>query len=287
MSANPSSERRVALVVGASAGIGLATAEGLLRQGFRVILGCRNATRGQGAVAELQRATGLEAEFLALDLESLASLQSAVEELHRRCSRLDVLIHNAGVVYPQRRTTADGWEAQLAVIYLSPFWLTQQVEGLLLGGHEARVVNVVSDLHRGGCLNFDDFHMQRGYHFLSSYRRAELAKILWTYQLARRWQGTAVSANCVHPGGVRSQLFRHFRGPLGWLIWLSGWLKQSPQSGARGSLQLALSPSLKGVSGQYFVGIRRGQSSAVSRDERLAERLWSHSQDVIAATAPS
>jgi NAD(P)-dependent dehydrogenase (short-subunit alcohol dehydrogenase family) len=127
----------VALVVGASAGIGMATAEGLLRQGFRVILGCRNASRGQLALAALQKTTGQVAELLTLDLESLDSLQRAVEELHRRCDRLDVLVHNAGVVYPQRRTTAEGWEAQLAVIYLSPFWLTQQLEGGGSSGYRA------------------------------------------------------------------------------------------------------------------------------------------------------
>ena len=273
---SPTEQRRV-LVVGATTGIGLTTAEGLMQRGAEVVLGCRTPERGHLAVESLLKKTGRTAELLVVDLQSPNSIRAAATECLSRFSCLHVLIHNAGVVFPRRTLNAEGWEAQMAVIYLGPFLLTQLLEPLLLESPPARVINVVSELHHGARLNLNDFHSQTGYDFLACYRRAELAKILWTYELARRWKGRGVTANCVHPGGVRTQLFRHLRGPLGWLFWLSNLLKKGPRAGARGSLHLAWEPGLENVTGEYFVGTRPRKSSPPTYDLELAQRLWERS----------
>lgn len=250
-------KEKVCLVTGGSSGIGLATCRGLLELGHRVI-----TTTRQGRPPALSG----KVEVYDLDLADLDSVHRFVGQLS--IPQIDILIHNAGAVFPRRHQTPQGFEAQFAIIYLGPFLLTRLLQPKLQGAH---IINVVSDLHRRvRGLNWEDLQSRRNYHFLNSYSQAELAKVMFTYELARRgyW------ANCLHPGGVRSRLFRNFRPPLSWLIWLSNGLKVGPKRGARTSLYLATSPEVEGQSGGYYVNCRRRRSSAASYREEDWLRLW-------------
>ncbi|MGE4200288.1 MAG: SDR family NAD(P)-dependent oxidoreductase [Vulcanimicrobiota bacterium] len=260
-------------MTGGSSGLGYATCQGLVQHGFRVVLTSRDPDRAAAA------ARRLGAEGMQLDLASLASVRTFVAAFLERYSRLDVLIHNAGTVEPRRRVTEDGFETQFQVTYLAPFLLDHL---LLQAVRPERIINVASDLHRGVELVWDDLQSERDYQFVKAYGRAELARILYTYELARRCPDLTV--NCLHPGGVRTRLFRNFRGPLAWLLWLSDWLKQSPTRGAATSLYLATADPIG--SGGYYVARRLRPSSPASRDLDSALRLWELSCQLLSIQRP-
>jgi NAD(P)-dependent dehydrogenase (short-subunit alcohol dehydrogenase family) len=253
------------LITGGSTGIGRATAKQLVEKGRRVLLTSRSPETARSVAAEIG------AEGLALDLSSLSSLRGFAEEVIGLAPSLNVVIHNAGAVFPKRTETPEGFDAQFAVIYLGPFLLNHLLLETLKSNGPSRIINVASDLHRNVSMDFDDLQSEKKYNFLTSYSRAELAKVMGTYDLARRVDPEEVSVHCLHPGGVRTKLFRNFRGPLGWLIWLSNWLKMSPSAGARTSVFLATSESVE--HGAYYVKCRPRKSSKASYDQEAQERL--------------
>ncbi|MGF1525452.1 MAG: SDR family NAD(P)-dependent oxidoreductase [Candidatus Competibacterales bacterium] len=270
------------LVTGGSSGIGLAACHALARRGYHIVL----TSRSQGRADRARRAIlaahpKARVEAATLDFECLDDVRRFADQFQRNHRALRVLISNAGAVYPRRRVTTDGFEAQLAVIHLGPFLLTQRLLPLLRAGTPARIVNVVSDLHKGAHLDWGDLPMGRRYNFLTSYRQAELLKVLYTYALARRLGNSGVTANGVHPGGVRTRLFREFRGPFGGLWWLSGWLKKGPHAGAKGLVYLASDPGAAVHNGGYFHGTRPCKSSRTSYDPALQARAWRISADLV------
>ena len=270
-------KQKTILVTGGSSGIGFATAQTLAERGARVILTSRSLARAQEAAADIG------AEGLALDLSSLASLEDFARDLTELAPELNIVIHNAGAVYPKRRETPEGLDAQFAVIYLGPFLLNHLLLQTLKGNAPSRIINVVSDLHRNVSLDFDDLQSESKYNFLTSYSRAELAKVMDTYHLSRRLDPEEVSVYCLHPGGVRTNLFRNFRGPLGWLIQLSNLLKMSPSAGARTSVFLATSEELE--SGAYYQKCRVKKSSKQSYDREAQERLYTISRKLVGINA--
>ena len=269
------SDQPLCLVTGGCSGIGFAVSLALAGRGYRVVITSRAEDRAQLACRRIRKivpVAGISGRVL--DLASRRSIEQFAASVLADCPSIDVVIHNAGAVYPQRKETPEGFDAQFATAVLGPFLLTELLRGRLAEKRGARVINVVSDLHRGARLDLDELHSRSDYHYLRSYRRAELAKILWSYALARRVRDVGTTVNCVHPGGVRTGLFREFRGVMGMLWWLSGWLKKSPSRGARGIVHLATAPRFATDTGRYFRGARESQSSAISRDERLQEALW-------------
>jgi NAD(P)-dependent dehydrogenase (short-subunit alcohol dehydrogenase family) len=208
---------RIFVVTGASRGIGLATAEGLAREGRgrRLVLVCRDPDRGRVAVDRVRRAcaAGIDqtVELLVADLSSLRSVRRLASEVGERYPRLDVLIHNAGVITSDRRLTEDGIETQLAVNHLAPFLLTQLLRGPLTASGTGRVVVVASQVERHGAIRFDDLQGEQSYDALEAYYQSKLANVLFTYALAERWAGTTVTVNCLHPGVVRSNLLDAFK----------------------------------------------------------------------------
>ncbi len=270
------SEQKTILVTGGSSGIGRATAEQLVDKGHRVVLTSRVLERAQEVASQIG------AEGMALDLASLSEVRRFATDLVQIAPELNVVIHNAGVVYPKRKVTVEGLDAQFAVIYLGPFLLTKLLLETLRTNGPSRIINVASDLHRRVTLDFDDLQSEARYDFLTSYSRAELAKVMHTQELARRLDPDQVSVVSLHPGGVRTKLFRNFRGPLGWLIWLSSWLKMSPSSGARTSVFLATADSVE--NGAYYVKCRPRKSSSASYDKTAQDKLQELSLSLIDRT---
>ncbi|HVR03369.1 MAG TPA: SDR family oxidoreductase [Polyangia bacterium] len=271
---------RICLVTGATSGIGRETALGLAERGATVILAGRDATRGRDAVAEIGRRTGRrDVELLVADLSSQAEVRRLAAELRARHDRLHVLVNNAAVITPKRSTTIDGLETQLAVNHLAPFLLTNLLLDVLKAGAPARIVNVASQVEGMAVLDFDDLGREKGrYERLDAYYQSKHANMLFTFELARRLAGTGVTANCLHPGVIGTNLLVAFEGRPAPLRFLTRRGRPGPKEGAATSLFVATSPTLEGVSGRYFRDSAEARSSPRSLDAAVAARLWEVSE---------
>lgn len=277
---------KTCLITGANAGIGKAAAIALARQGARVVLLCRSEARGRAAMAEIERRGGSGSlDLLVADLASQRLIREAAEEYLQRFERLDVLINNAAVLaWRERQLNEDGLEMTFAVNHLAPFLLT----GLLLDRLEecapARIVTVASGAHRRAELDFDDLQNERDYSPFDAYSRSKLANVYFTYELARRLEGTGVTANCLHPGVVSTALFRDMTPLLRVLVWLGRPFLLKPESGADTAVYLAAAPEVEGVTGRYFEKREQVRSSPVSYDADVARRLWDVSEALTASS---
>jgi NAD(P)-dependent dehydrogenase (short-subunit alcohol dehydrogenase family) len=265
----------VCVVTGASSGIGLATARALATTGATVTLVCRDLSRGEAAVAEVRAASPTGAVDLALaDLSSQAEVRRLAADLLARHPRLHVLVNNAGVVNLRHSTTVDGVESVFAVNHLAPFLLTNLLLDRLRASAPARIVTVASEAHRLGTIDFDDLGRARRYRVMRVYGQSKLANVLFTYELARRLEGTGVTANCCHPGAVATRLGQN-NGR--WAVVLTRVLApffRTPAQGAATTVHLATSPDVATTSGRYFRNSRPAASSGASHDRATAERLW-------------
>jgi NAD(P)-dependent dehydrogenase (short-subunit alcohol dehydrogenase family) len=279
---------QVCLVTGATAGIGLVTARELARKGARVIIVGRSSERCSRAADEIRAQVGTsEVEWLVADLSCQADIRRLADQVRSRTPRLDVLVNNAGGIFLKRQESADGIEMTFALNHLSYFLLTNLLLPLLEQSAPARVVSVASDAHKGVSIELDDIEGKRRYGGWRAYQQSKLANILFTYELARRLSGKRVTANTLHPGFVRTTIFRE-RGVLGWLLRRAAdVIAVSPEEGAKTSIYLASSPDVALVSGRYLVKERTVESSPQSRDASAALRLWRLSEAMTNAKAES
>ncbi|SDL03762.1 oxidoreductase [Nonomuraea jiangxiensis] len=264
---------KAAIVTGANSGIGLPTALELARHGARVVVAARNPGKGRAAVEEIRRAVpGAQVEYGELDLADLDS----VRRFAAGVDRVDLLVNNAGVGMVPRQFTKDGFELQFGTNHLGHFALTGLLLPLLLAAPGARVVNVSSDAHRVGRLDFDDLGLERGYGKMSSYGRSKLANLLFTFELQRRARraGADLTSAATHPGVTATNFFTV--GPLQPLVKV---FLKSAAAGAVSSLYAATSPDIRGGE---FIGprLQRMTPSAEARSEEVAGRLWEVSTEL-------
>lgn len=277
-----SMEGRVCVVTGPTSGIGKETARGLARLGARVVLACRDVAKGAAVREDIAADTGNpDLEVLPVDLSVPASIRSFAAACHHAHPRLDVLVNNAGVLSWRRRLTQDGVELQFAVNVLAPFLLTNLLLPGLRAAAPSRVINVGSATHYSGHVDFDNLQGERTYRFVRAYSDSKLELLLLTYELARRLEGTGVTANCVHPGGIRTGLY----DGLPFAIRFVKLFMKDPVTGAAPVLRLASDPSLRDVSGRYFDRLTEARSAAESYDVGLAARLWSTCETMSGSTA--
>jgi len=274
-------EGRVCMVTGANSGIGRATATGLAQLGATVVMVCRDPSKGEAALAEIKAKSGNESVALMLaDLSSQKSIRQLVKDFTDKYRHLHVLVNNAAVFLTKRSVTVDGIETTFAVNHLAYFFLTNLLLDLLKSSVPARIVSVSSIAHYRGHINFDDLQGEKNYSGFRAYNQSKLANILFTYELARRLKGTGVTANCLHPGAVATNLVRNNSGIFG-LIWkLLTPFMLSPEKGAQTCIYLASSPEVEGISGKYFVKQTEAKSSMESYDESIARRLWQISAEL-------
>jgi NAD(P)-dependent dehydrogenase (short-subunit alcohol dehydrogenase family) len=285
-------EGKVCLVTGATSGIGLVTARELARQGARVVLVGRSHEKLDAVLQQIRAETGSQqkAEALLADLSCQEQVRDLARQFQERHQRLDVLVNNAGGMWLKRELTTDGIERTFAVNHLAYFLLTNLLLDVLkasAASAPARVVNVSSAAHKRATLDFDNLQGERSYGGWRQYCRSKLMNLLFTYELARRLEGTAVTANALHPGFVATG----FAGNNGWrgrLIQLAARLfGLSVEQGARTIVYLASSPEVAGVSGRYFVRERAVDSSSASYDQAAAKRLWQLSAAMTGLEKPS
>jgi retinol dehydrogenase-12 len=276
---NSSMAGKVCLVTGATAGIGLVTACELVRRGARVIGVGRSQERCSQAVRFIREETGSAGvDYLIADLSSQADIRRLSQGVKNSTDRLHVLVNNAGGIYLEREETIDGYEMTFAVNHLAYFLLTNLVLDLLKASAPARIVNVASAAHRGCTLRFEDLQGKARYGGWRAYQQSKLANILFTRELARRLEGTGVTANALHPGYVKTQIFRA-EGARGWLLRRAADVFAiTPEQGAKTSVYLAGAPEIEGVTGKYFAKQKPANFSAAARDDAAARRLWEVSE---------
>ncbi|HXY91117.1 MAG TPA: SDR family oxidoreductase [Acidimicrobiia bacterium] len=272
---------KVVLITGGNAGIGKETAIGLAKLGATVVITSRNAERGRDALAEIKQRSGSDrVDVMQLDLASLASVRSFADAFLARYDRLDVLVENAGLVLGSRNVTEDGFETTFQVNHLGHFLLTELLRDRLVASAPSRVVVVASDAHKSARrgLDFDDLQSSR-YRSFNVYAKSKLANILFTRELARRLDGTGVTANVVHPGFVASRFGRD--GDLGMLGKVTMPLMRpfalNAEQGARTSVYVASDPALEGVTGTYWVRCAPVSPSDAALDDDAARELWERS----------
>jgi len=269
------------VITGASSGLGLAIARQLSAGGARLVMVSHDPARGRAAREEVASvATGPEPTFLAADLSSQDSIRRLATVLHERFTSIDVLINNAGTASGTRELTVDGLERTFATNHLGPFLLTNLVLDLLAPA--GRVVNTVSETHSGR-VEWDNLQGERRYTFFSAYARSKDAEILFTYELARRLQGTGITANCSTPGPTASGFGRGTHGFIRVMSTLVNVIGRRPEVSARTAVYLATSPEMEGVSGQYFFRDRPARSKPVTYDVQIAARLWAVSEALTGA----
>jgi NAD(P)-dependent dehydrogenase (short-subunit alcohol dehydrogenase family) len=218
---------------------------------------------------------GASVELIVADLASQAEVLRVAREIRAKHERLDVLLNNAGVIVPARRTTVDGIEETLAINHLAYFLLTRELLDLLKSTGSARVVNVASEAHRNAQVHWDDIQFERTpYRQFTAYGQSKLCNILFTRELAKRLEGTRVTANCLHPGVIGSGFGQTYAGPLRVLMKVARPFLLTPEKGARTQVWLASSSEVEGVSGKYFDKCKERRPSRRAREEDAPRRLW-------------
>jgi retinol dehydrogenase-14 len=259
---------KTCVVTGASTGIGKETALSLSMMGARTIMVSRDKGRGEAARDEVIRKTGNPAtDLLLFDLSSFAQVRALADEVLKMTDSIHVLVNNAGTVSLGGGKTADGFETTLEVNYLAPFLLTNLLLGRIKSSAPARIVNVSSVGHYSGHIDLDQISRGNAGLMMTAYSNSKLALVMFTYELARRLQGTGVTANCLHPGAVATRIWRV-------PTFLTRAFMISAKKGAETTVYLASSPEVEGVTGRYFEKKKEKRSLSESYDEEKARLLW-------------
>jgi NAD(P)-dependent dehydrogenase (short-subunit alcohol dehydrogenase family) len=269
---------RVAMVTGASAGIGFYTALGLVRAGFRVIIAGRDRARlEQARRTVVERAGSTLVETAVADFASLAAVRRLAESVLAAHGRLDLLVNNAGLMTPRFQLSEDGYELTIAVNHLAPFLLTNLLLDRLRASAPARIVTVASQAHRGARIDPAALAGREDWSPLKAYGRSKLCNILFTRALARRLNGSSVVASCLHPGVIATAIGDRAGSVagLGWRL-LKPFLT-TPENGAATSLFLATVADPAPFDGAYVIGHRVARPDRSALDDGLGERLWRES----------
>jgi NAD(P)-dependent dehydrogenase (short-subunit alcohol dehydrogenase family) len=278
-------EGRVILLTGATEGLGRAAAAAFAARGATLTIVGRNRAKTEGVVESLRRSTGDPAvDHLIGDLSLLSGARAVAAGFRARHDRLDVLVNNAGAIFQRYRRTADGIENTFALNHLGYFVVTTELLNLLRGTPGARIVNTASSVHRFGRLDLDTVVERDGIDGIAAGFRAyfdsKLANVLFTRELARRLAGSGVTANCVHPGFVRSGLFGGTAGASTYVLRsrLAGLFARTPEQAAAALVWLATDPAAAPYSGEYFAGRKVARVGRRARDADLGAALWKLSE---------
>jgi NAD(P)-dependent dehydrogenase (short-subunit alcohol dehydrogenase family) len=273
---------KVCIVTGANSGIGKVTALELAKQGATVVMVCRSRERGEAAQQEIMTESGSETvDLLLADLSSMASARSMVDEFKRKYDRVDVLVNNAGALFSERKESADGLEMTFALNHMGYFLPTMLLLDMLKSSAPARIINVSSDAHRNGRIDFNDLQSKRRYSSFPAYAKSKLENVLFTVELARRLAGSGVTVNALHPGFVRTNFGGNTSGG-GIVTFLFRvfvkFVAISTERGAETAVYLAISPEVEGVTGQYFHKKKAVEPALQAKDMQIARRLWEESE---------
>lgn len=273
-------DSHVVVVTGANTGIGYETARGLFFGGARVVMAVRNRARGEAAKSRLEadaKAASANVgtlDLMMLDLASFASIRSFVASFKDKYDRLDVLINNAGLFSKDRRETEDGFEFTFGVNYLGSFLLTMLLLDLLKRSAPSRIVNVSSIAAKNATMFWDDLQLKNNFEVGKAYSQSKLAQILFTRQLALQLEGSGVTAYSLHPGVVRTQIWKNLPACLRCLVAPMKLFFKSSSSGAKTTLYCASALELSNVSGRFYADSKEARMYNSAKSEADATKLW-------------
>ena len=269
---------KTVVITGGTSGIGEVAAVALAKMGARIVLVARDKSRGDATLARLRdSAPDIAHSVHFADLLRLAEMKRVAAEIADREPRIDVLINNAGALFAKRRLTEDGLERTFALNHMAYFVMTAGLRERLVASGPARIINTASAAHQGATLDFDDLQSAKSFGARKAYGRSKLCNILFTRELARRLQGTGVTANCLHPGFVATRFGDQSGGLMSPLVWLAKFFAISPAEGAETIIYLASSPDVAETTGQYFYKSVPTMPSSAAQDDRSALLLWQRS----------
>ncbi|XP_018335560.1 retinol dehydrogenase 14 [Agrilus planipennis] len=274
---------KTVIVTGPTGGIGKETARELAKRGARVILACRNEESGKKVRDELANSTGNQDIVVKkLDLSSQKSIREFAADINRTEPKLNILIHNAGTAESKLHVTEDGVELTMATNHFGPFLLTHLLIDLLKRSKPSRIVIVASELYRLSSLNLNKLNPTDTWFPVYYYYVSKYANICFTRELARRLEGSGVTANCLHPGMIDSGIWRNVPVPLNWPLKLiiKGFFK-TPEQGCQTTVHLAVSEEVEGVSGKYFMDCKERGLSRGAMDDAKAKKLWELSEKIV------
>lgn len=273
---------KICLITGGTNGIGKSTAQELARMGATVVIVGRNAQKTSRVVEEIREATGNSAvDSLLADLSSQQEVRRLADEFKSNYTQLHVLINNAGGFFMKRQLSVDSIEMTFALNHLAYFLLTNLLLDTLKASVPARIINVSSNAHSGGIIEFDNLQGEREYN-ASVYGNSKLANILFTMELARRLEGTGVAVNALHPGFVATGFAKNNGKVMAALVSIFAPLvARSPTKGAVTSIYLASSPSVEGMTGKYFYDSRVIPAAPQATDMVVARKLWDVSAEMV------
>ena len=272
------------IITGGNSGIGLVTAKQLAAKGASVLIAGRASDKTEAALQSINAEAVTPARNLAVDLGSLASVEALIENVQRDGEPIDVLINNAGCFPTKAQTTEDGFELQIGVNHLAHMKLTLGLLPQLLAAPSARVITVSSMLHKKGTIDPASFRTTEGYNAQTAYAQSKLANVLFAFALARRLEGTSVTSNALHPGGVRTDIVRD----LPWIVrMLIGLVFISAERGAETSIMLASDPAYQSVTGIYFDQGSEASAAKTALDVEAQEKLWRESLALLGLQEPA
>jgi NAD(P)-dependent dehydrogenase (short-subunit alcohol dehydrogenase family) len=269
------------LITGGNAGIGLATAIDLAKKGANVFIVSRSEEKAKEAVQKINAESGNKnAKYFLADLSSQKSIRALAETVKKEITVLDVLINNAGGVFPDFKLSEDGLEMTIATNHFAYFLLTNLLLDLIKKSDYARIVNVSSGSHYKGKIDFASFTENKGYFILKAYEQSKLANVLFTQELAERLAATNVTVNALHPGFVKTDIGKKGTQWYANLFWTisSNLTAISVEDGAKTSIYLASSDTVKNVSGKYFDKCKEKTPAPLAADKALQKQLWAESE---------
>ena len=279
---------KICLITGATSGMGKETALGLARMGATMVLVARDQNKGRQAQQEMMRQSGNEhIDLLLADLLSQQEIRTLAAEFRAKYQQLHVLINNAGAVFTKRQTTVDGLEATFALDYLAYFLLTNVLLETMKASAPARIINISSAAQAVGKINFDDLQSEKSYGLFggpTAYGQAKLATVMFTYDLARRLEGTGVTVNAVGPGLVSTSFGANNGGIFSAFSQFIARFGKSPADAAKTAIRLASAPELQNETGKYYYNEREIRSSKLSHNVAMQRRLWDASEDLTKAS---
>ncbi|MDD5361249.1 MAG: SDR family NAD(P)-dependent oxidoreductase [Ignavibacteria bacterium] len=264
---------RNVLITGANSGVGKALAVKIAAKKAKLIMLCRNEEKAEAARKEIIQKTGNEdVHIIIADLSSLNSVRTAAENIQKSFPEMYLIINNAGLSVQERKLSADGYEMTFAANYLGPFLLTNLLLDLLKNTAPSRIINIASEAHEK--IEFDDLMSEKNYNGFKAYKHSKMANIMFSYELARRLEGTGVTVNCVHPGVVQTAIYKHIKGPGKILIDLMWPFFITPEKSADRIMPLTIPSKNKTVTGKYFVKGKEAESKEGSYSIADCKKLW-------------
>ncbi len=277
-------KNKTVIVTGGNAGIGYETALGIAKLGATTYIISRDETKAKAAVEQLKAEShNLAIDYFIADFSSQKSVRQVAERIKQKLTVIDVLVNNAGGVYPSFALSEDGLEMTIATNHFGPFLLTNLLLPLIEKSSEGRIVNVSSRSHYRGKIDFESFTKEKGYFVMKAYEQSKLANVLFTSILAERLKSKNITVNSLHPGVVKTDIGK--KGTPAYIRWFWSMFTFlggiSVEDGAKTSIYLASSNEVKNVTGKYFDLCKVKVESALAKDKNLAQKLWAETERLI------